>query len=105
MRAVCGSATGGEMSERACVSDGIGVRVRKNLHCEIRPHLRKAPAPAPGRTHSKRSAVHLIKILCVPLVKASRRARALPVQQGICPGLDVQLSSTPTPAELDPPFG
>ena len=26
---------------------------------EIRPHLRKAPAPAPGRTHSKRSAVHL----------------------------------------------
>ena len=24
MRAVCGSATGGEMSERACVSGGIG---------------------------------------------------------------------------------
>ena len=22
------------MSERACVSGGIGVRVRKNLHCE-----------------------------------------------------------------------
>ena len=34
MRAVCGSATGGEMSERACVSGGIGVRVRKNLDRE-----------------------------------------------------------------------
>ena len=38
MRAVCGSATGGEMSERACVSSGIGVRVRKNLDCEQTRH-------------------------------------------------------------------
>ena len=49
MCAVCGSATGGEMSERACVSGGIGVRVRKNLHCERSRLVLQCAGLAPSR--------------------------------------------------------
>ena len=53
MRAVCGSATGGEMSEWACVSGGIGVRVRKNLHCDC-VGARAACAALPASVKSLR---------------------------------------------------